>query len=696
MALRSFHNRRIATVARSTARTAGGSRLVLVSVVVCVLALLVVPGVRAESAWLGPATVSREGDTAGWPQVAFDRQGDAVVVWERAGGAVDSVFEASRAAGGAWQAPVMLASCGERYCEPHVAFDSNGDAIVVWDADTGAHSMVQSAYRPAGGAWQPPVDLSPDEAPGADHPQLAVDGQGDGIAIWDRPGPWGGAVQEAFRPAGGAWQAPVNVAETGSDPQIAFDGQGNALALWQSFEGGVKEEWVLESAFMPVGGTWQAPVTVSAPDFAGSSRIAVDAKGDAVVVWDGWTHGFLSHQVAQAAYMPAGGTWQAPVDLSEAVSEYDEPNHREASEPSVAVDEQGAAIATWGREAGVQASSRPADGAWEAPVDLSPPDESARNPQVAFDGQGNALAVWSLELPSGFSVVQSAFKPSGGTWQAPGDISGQTRGAYPQIAVDGQSDAVAAWTGGAGIEVAGYAAAGPRLNSLSIPAAGTVSQPVSFSVSPLDVWSLLGETTWSFGDGSTASGTITNHTYTAAGTYQVTLRAADTLGNITSTTSTITIAPEPPPASPPSEPLSSSSEPSTRSVTASPMISTVRQSRSSWRERGKSPLGTTFSLTLNVPATLRLRFIRNATGRLADKRCGAETAKNLRHPPCSRLIPAGVLSLTAHQGANTIGFRGRLSRSDRLHPGRYTLVATATSGTSDPSGSRSLDFTIME
>jgi hypothetical protein len=56
-------------------------------------------------------------------------------------------------------------------------------------------------------------------------------------------------------------------------------------------------------------------------------------------------------------------------------------------------------------------------------------------------------------------------------WQAPIDLSSGSRGASgPQVALDGQGDGISVWAGGAGIEGAGYAGAGPRLGSLSIPA----------------------------------------------------------------------------------------------------------------------------------------------------------------------------------------------------------------------------------
>jgi hypothetical protein len=47
------------------------------------------------------------------------------------------------------------------------------------------------------------------------------------------------------------------------------------------------------------------------------------------------------------------------------------------------------------------------------------------------------------------------------------------------------------------------------------------------SVAPLDVWSGLGATSWSFGDGATAGDTRVSHTYAAPGNYNVTATSAD-------------------------------------------------------------------------------------------------------------------------------------------------------------------------
>jgi len=69
-----------------------------------------------------------------------------------------------------------------------------------------------------------------------------------------------------------------------------------------------------------------------------------------------------------------------------------------------------------------------------------------------------------------------------------------------------------------------------------------------------DVNGLIDALAWTFGDGGTATGWMTNHTYAAAGTYTVTLTVTDDGGASTSTSRSVTVtapAPTPPPASGP-------------------------------------------------------------------------------------------------------------------------------------------------
>jgi hypothetical protein len=263
----------------------------------------------------------------------------------------------------------------------------------------------------------------------------------------------------------------------------------------------------------------------------------------------------------------------------------------------------------------------------------------------------------------------------------------------PQVAFDEQGDAITVWDHDNGtsevIETAGYVAAvGPRLDSLSIPTTGVVGQPATFSVSPLDVWSVLRETSWSFGDGTSATGTSVTHTYTSAGSYEVLVRSTDMFGNTTSTSGTITVAPEPSPVST----LSSSS--ASAPASEPPTIGAASQSASVWHERGKSRVGTTFSISLNEQATVDFSFLRHVNGRMVGRKCLVTTSRNAGYRACSRTVISGVLSVAGLMGMNKVGFQGGVLHS-KLRPGRYTLMITATNAAGQRSSPKSLGFTIV-
>src|SRR5258706_501122 len=91
-----------------------------------------------------------------------------------------------------------------------------------------------------------------------------------------------------------------------------------------------------------------------------------------------------------AASAGAAPMWLSRVDLSVVGQAGDV--------PEVAVEARGNAGAAWegfnGANTVVQGAVRAAGGVWQAPVDLSVGGEDAIDPQVACDGQGNAVAVW--------------------------------------------------------------------------------------------------------------------------------------------------------------------------------------------------------------------------------------------------------------------------------------------------------------
>ncbi|MGZ6662729.1 MAG: hypothetical protein ACXVHL_36000 [Solirubrobacteraceae bacterium] len=235
---------------------------------------------------------------------------------------------------------------------------------------------------------------------------MAVDGQGNAIAVWQRSDGTNTIVQAAARAAGGSFGAPQDLSTAGQtayDPQVAVDGQGNAIAVWQRFDG---TNTVVQAAVRAVGGSFGAPQDLSAAgQTAYDPQVAVDGRGNAIAVWsasDG------TNFIVQAAVRAAGGSFGAPQDLSAA--------GQTANDPQVAVDGQGNAIAVWSRSNGtndiVQAAARAAGGTFGAPQDLSAAGQDAHVPQVAVDRRGDAIAVWSRSNGTNY-IVQAAARAAG-------------------------------------------------------------------------------------------------------------------------------------------------------------------------------------------------------------------------------------------------------------------------------------------
>jgi hypothetical protein len=642
--------------------------------------LSLAPPAGAAPAWL-PATSLAETGTEGNPDVAVDAIGDATAVWVRSSGGSFEIQAATRPAGGAWQVPVRLFTAGEGTGAARIAVDPQGAAVAVWESGGPEHFVVWAASRSSvSGAWSSPTELG---AAGAANPrpQVALDALGNAVTVWAgqmvNPGPQ--HILAATMPTGSSWSAPVVISQgsNGDQPQLAVDAHGDFTAIWAGFD-------VIESAVKPAGGDWEAPSVLSAL-WTGSPAVAVNAEGDAAAAWI--LNISNTERRIQGAVRSAGSSWGAPVDLSE-VGEA-------VGRPDVAIDAQGDAAAIWSTAGGTSANPtilatvRPSGGAWQTPTELSKTKPPESNPQIAIDSGGEVLAVW-WGVDEGNTVVESSERPTpSGNWQTPIALPGTASyTASPHLAEDGQGNAVIAWqaNGSSGegvIQAAGYDAAGPQLRGLSIPNSALVGQPVSFSVSPLDVWSAFGATDWSFGDGASAIGASATHSYAKAGVYEVRLTSADVLGNTTSATGLITV-----------------SEEHERPV--APIISSAWQSHPRWREHGRTatrrarrlPVGTDFTFSLNEQASVAFAFTRIMEGRRVSRRCVPHRVHNHRRPHCGLVVMAGIMSLVGHAGVNTVPFQGWISGSRRLPPGRYTLVITARSaaGVSSP---KRLTFVIV-
>jgi hypothetical protein len=266
----------------------------------------------AGGSWTAPIDIGEVNQGAApEPWIAVDWEGNATAVWKK-GEVIQSAF---RPFAGSWEAPVPISS-GESFV-PQAAMDARGDATAVWMHFDGSRYVVESAYRPEGGEWESPSLVS---QPGewAGNPHVALDAEGDSLVAWRGEDEGKEFVRAAYRPVGGSWEQPYDVSTEGEQVQEvrdAVDPEGNAIVAWA---GDIPKESgysIAHAAYRPAGGEWEAPAELSAEGgSAFPSDVVFDTSGNASLVWD---RSEGSSNVVQAAYRPAGGEWEAAVDLSE-------------------------------------------------------------------------------------------------------------------------------------------------------------------------------------------------------------------------------------------------------------------------------------------------------------------------------------------------------------------------------------------
>ena len=437
---------------------------VLLIALVAAVALSTVCAAPARAGWSAPAAISSAGDI-GWMQFAADAGGDEIAVWGRLTGPANpvsgirayAVEVAFRPAGSAWQLPVIVGAayvaCDRGGCEHFPAvtlgIGLRGEAVVMWSSAVSGVSVTEAALRTAGGRWQRPIVIC--WACASLQGQVAVDRRGNATAIVLGSTSTGLAVRVAFKPAGRAWRRPVTIGTgNGYGVQLALDAEGDAIAVWRHTLGHGRLELV-QSAFRPVGGSWRRPVTIGHLGDGTAAQVAVDPRGDAIVVWAGWTRPNRCCMTAvRAVFKPAGGRWRRPVTLA----------HNEGtSGVRVAFGRHGKATAVWSVNAAgvpapfiaVQSASRPAGGSWGGPVTIASPGSRIESLRLALDPRGDALAVWWVtpapEIPSD---MQAAITSPRGIWQPPISLGG---GPSPLTgfdvaagaALDSQGNAVAVW-----------------------------------------------------------------------------------------------------------------------------------------------------------------------------------------------------------------------------------------------------------
>lgn len=177
------------------------------------------------------------------PQLAADGKGNVYVLWYQDNGTGIYNIQAARywASTGTWGAPQTIQSdttVDALYV--NLSTNAGGDVVAAWAQDdgTGVYSIWANRYASGSGQWGAAQKIQSGDGDAAVFPAVAMDAQGNAIVVWNQDS--GTDNKYTIRAnrydfGSGQWGT-AQIIQSGTNdavtPQIAADGSGNYWAVW--------------------------------------------------------------------------------------------------------------------------------------------------------------------------------------------------------------------------------------------------------------------------------------------------------------------------------------------------------------------------------------------------------------------------------------------------------------------------------
>jgi len=220
------------------------------------------------------------------------------------------------------------------------------------------------------------------------------------------------------------WSQPTNISNSAGDskrPAVAVDQDGSLHVVWEDQSSG---NWDILYASRRPGERWSDPVNIS-NNPGGSFRpaITVGANGSVHVAWHDDTFGNWDILYAVKA---ADASWSEPTNISQTSGWSFWPSIVLGADDSVHVAWHDNTAGNWE----VLSASKPLDGPWSPPSNLSGSAGVSFTPVLFSEKDGSVDAVWQDDA-SGNPEIFTASKAAGGAWSVPEDISNTATASAP-------------------------------------------------------------------------------------------------------------------------------------------------------------------------------------------------------------------------------------------------------------------------
>lgn len=599
----------------------------------------------------------------GWgtpPVIDHDSAGNATALWATSNNRLMTAFR--RHGSTTFQPSTVVyepAAPGTKglgyapYGFPKLAVDDAGNATAAWRTSTGG--IMLATREPGETTFGAPFELLP-KASGALNVHLASGNDGATVVVWHTDD-LGGRVRAAIRPTpNGAFGAPFDVSAGPTYANYTFssaiDGSV-AVGLRRSTAIGETSELTQVLRRLPGQGSFEAPLEVDAgpatnppgdiPKVAiarggAVTAVRVAGNGESTLLSADPGHGFDRS-------CPTTDVTQLIADSGGNISGL---RLKGLIEP-----ERGQVIVTT-KTAGGSCFT-------EESILESTPGTNLGGLSAANDGAGGLHLAWREQSPSGTAIqyahrtaMRNGVSTLTGTRVASTPFYGTTA-----VSADRFGNATIASNLSIDLDLALIDHTAPVVSNVSVPTEVVNRDAAQFSIDARDDYSPV-TVEWSFGDGTTASGTKVSHAYanTVGGPLTVTATIADGSGNKVVEKRTVA-----------------------RRLTALP-APTVKLSRSAFLadRRGaaidasalstKKKVGSLLKLTAEEAGTARFTLERKINGRKSGGKCKKSAKRGKR---CTVYVATGkAFEIPVKAGANALRINGRWD-GKALKAGNYRL-----------------------
>ncbi len=291
--------------------------------------------------------------------------------------------------------------------DPQVAFDTAGDGAAVWSQFDGLRKNIwASRYTAGANTWGVPVLIETNNGGDADVPQLALDSVGNALVVWEqsdstRRNIWVNRYTATSQRWGTAQLLETDNVSFANAPHLALDAKGNGMVVWEQSDGTRKSIW--SRRYDVASGQWEEVARVSeiSAEDANAPHITVaDGNGNFVAVWRGYDGVVHQRYNLWANRYVAGTGWGSASQISnnnpDPAALSDPLVSKNADTPHVAMDVTGNALAVWAQDNSIYANRYTVVSQSWGVAQLIENDVhwAAAAPRIAMAANGDAYAVW--------------------------------------------------------------------------------------------------------------------------------------------------------------------------------------------------------------------------------------------------------------------------------------------------------------